>query len=73
MSTKIKDKTIVKSDTTENWAKAINFIPAKGEPIIYWDNTDIRMKIGDGITKVNALPFVFQRKDSSVVNDILVL
>jgi len=35
-----------KSDTSENWAKAINFCPLKGEVIVY---TDInRLKIGDG-------------------------
>ena len=49
-----------KNDTEENWKKAVNFIPKKGEPIIY--NKDAkhnysRIKIGDGITKVSNLPF----------------
>lgn len=56
----MKNRTIVKSDTTENWEKAVNFIPLKGEPIIYWDeDNDIKMKIGDGKTNVNSLKFVF--------------
>ena len=50
----------LKNDTEENWKKAVNFIPKKGEPIIY--NKDAkhnysRIKIGDGSTKVSDLPF----------------
>ena len=50
----------LKNDTEENWKKAVNFVPKKGEPIIY--NKDAkhnysRIKIGDGITKVSNLPF----------------
>lgn len=68
----MKDRTIVKSDTTENWKKAINFIPLKGEPIIYQDGESVKLKIGDGKTKVNDLSFVY--KNDSVVNDgILIL
>ena len=51
---------IHKHDTEENWIKAINFIPKQGEIIIYDkdDNYDYeRMKIGDGVSKVNDLPF----------------
>lgn len=68
----MKNRTIVKSDTTENWKKAINFVPLKGEPIIYWDDNGIKMKIGDGESNVNDLPFAFQEK-KSVVNNILIL
>lgn len=51
----------LKNDTEENWKKAVNFVPKKGEPIIY--NKDAkhnysRIKIGDGSTKVSNLPFV---------------
>ncbi len=49
-----------KHDTEANWLKAMNFIPKQGELIIY-DIDDTynyeRMKIGDGITNVNDLPF----------------
>mgnify|MGYP003347895966 CR=1 FL=1 len=69
----MKNRMTVKSDTSENWAKAENFIPLKGEPIIYWDEDDsIKLKIGDGKTKINDLNFVY-RKKSSVVDDILIL
>ena len=50
-------KTItLKHDSSANWAKAKNFIPAKGEVIIY-DDMDPPFKIGDGIHTVNDLPF----------------
>ena len=38
--------------------KAKNFIPKSGEIIIYTDFFPQGMKIGDGTTKVNDLPFV---------------
>lgn len=50
-----------KYDTEENWAKS-NYIPIKGEIIIYSPN---KIKIGDGITKVNDLPFVTENNSSS--------
>lgn len=45
-----------KIDTSENWAKAENFIPLKGELIIYSDLR--RIKIGDGNSYVNDLDFM---------------
>lgn len=49
-----------KHDIEENWLKATNFIPKQGELIIY-DVDDKynyeRMKIGDGISLINDLPF----------------
>lgn len=44
-----------KIDTSENWAKATNFVPLKGEICIYSDLH--RMKVGDGTTKINDLDF----------------
>lgn len=52
---------ILKHDTEENWKKASNFSPKNGEPIIYdIDSTHAkqRLKIGDGSTNVNNLPFI---------------
>lgn len=52
-----------KHDIEANWLKAVNFIPKQGEIIVY----DIdeahdyeRIKMGDGITNVNALPFIYE-------------
>lgn len=50
-----------KVDTTANWEKATNFIPKKGEIIIYSDAGGAgtpKMKIGDGSTAVSSLPFI---------------
>lgn len=52
LTTRIKHKI----DTSANWAKAVNFIPLKGEIIIYSDLRKI--KVGDGVTKVNSLQFL---------------
>ena len=55
-----------KIDTQENWEKATNFIPLKGELIIYdidANNTSRRIKIGDGTTPVNDLEFVSSQSD----------
>ena len=49
-----------KCDLTANWEKATNFVPKKGEIIIYSDGggTGIpKMKVGDGTTKVGSLKF----------------
>lgn len=55
----VKIRLVLKHDTAENWAKATNFVPKKGEVIIYDDaaGEPARIKIGDGTTKVNDLPF----------------
>ena len=57
----IKTRIQLKNDTEANWNKAINFIPLKGEVIIYSaDDTHpfSRLKVGDGNTTVINLPFI---------------
>lgn len=56
---------ITKHDSTDNWKKALSFIPLKGEVCIYEDYlTDTQgnyvpgLKVGDGTTPVVDLPFV---------------
>ena len=46
---------VQKHDTKANWDKATNFVPLKGEIIIYDDLNKI--KIGDGTTTVVNLPY----------------
>lgn len=46
-----------KIDTTENWNKAVNFIPMLGEIIVYKDGDIVKEKIGDGVTTVGNLKF----------------
>lgn len=52
LTTRIQQKT----DTKANWDKAINFVPLKGEFIIYSDLN--KMKVGNGTTFVGNLPFI---------------
>ena len=56
-----KSRIVHKHDTAANWALATGFTPMAGEIIIYdvdATHTSERIKIGDGIKNVNALPFV---------------
>lgn len=56
----VNARVVFKHDTEANWKLAINFIPKAGELIIYDKDSSHsydRFKIGDGITKVNDLPF----------------
>lgn len=50
---------VQKHDTKANWDKATNFIPLKGEMIIYDDLGNF--KIGDGVNKVGDLEFVVKK------------
>lgn len=62
---KITSRIQQKHDIAANWAKATNFIPKKGEIIIYdaeynasgEETQAVRFKIGDGSKTVNNLPF----------------
>lgn len=66
----IKEQTLIKKDTSINWNKAKNFIPKEHEVIIYTDFNSI--KIGNGKTKVNDLPFV-DNNEYMVEEDTLVI
>ena len=72
VETRIRSRVILKHDIEANWIKAVNFVPWKGELIIY-DVEDssselpqgrtfryetVRFKFGDGVTNVNDLAFV---------------
>ena len=65
----IKTRIVNKHDTSANWSKAVNFIPKKGEIIIYDDLRKI--KVGDGATKVSSLPFVEQDLSNYVTDSEL--
>lgn len=57
----INARVINKHDTEANWNNHSNFIPNKSEIIVYDkdDNYNYpRVKIGDGVTNVNLLPFL---------------
>ena len=57
----IKARFQLKNDTETNWNKAINFVPLKGEVIVYSIDDShpfFRLKIGDGIHTIIELPFI---------------
>lgn len=59
-NTNINARVIHKHGTQVNWEKITDFIPMKGEIVIYdTDETYAyeRIKIGDGVTEINQLPF----------------
>ena len=69
----IKTRIQLKSDTEANWNKAgpkdesAGFVPLPGELIVYTPDAThpfSRLKVGDGITNVIALPFI----DSGTLN-----
>lgn len=65
----IESRIVHKHDTESNWSKATTFIPKQGEIIIYdidSNHSYERFKIGDGITKVNNLPFADANKVDKV-------
>lgn len=77
----MKERIQIKHDFEENWKKAVNFVPLAGEFIIYdgiiEDGEYIqppRFKLGDGVTKVNDLPFIdFGAQKNQVKNATLVI
>ena len=62
----MENKRIIhKHDIEANWLKATGFIPKDGEIIVYdadAAHSHPRVKIGDGATAINALPFLGAEK-----------
>ena len=57
----LRTRMIQKHDIEVNWEKAINFIPKKGELIVYDPDENYnysRVKIGDGISTASELHFI---------------
>ena len=66
-----KSTATIKVDSFENWKKALNYIPDIFTVIIYTEEGKApKIKIGDGKTKVNDLPFLNEKQ---VENGVLVL
>lgn len=55
-----KTRIVNKHDIETNWKKATNFVPKKGEIIIYDEDSShdyARIKVGNGTDLVSNLPF----------------
>ena len=74
-----KTRILMKTDTTSNWEKAVNFTPLLGEICIYSDGIATNdfdeegnqifspgIKIGDGETLIKNLPFINEIKAISL-------
>lgn len=68
-----KTRIIHKHDIEANWSLAVNFIPKQGEIIVY-DKDGVynyeRLKIGDGVTGVSALPFLYDNLELITIDEI---
>lgn len=71
----MKKQITLKHDIAENWVKAVNFIPKLNELILYdgilEDGIYVelpRLKIGDGVTKLNDLPFIESASSNTEIN-----
>lgn len=69
----LNSRIVHKHDTEANWLKATTFIPKKGELIVYdIDATHDyeRIKMGDGETLVNNLPFIYEPVTEADIEEI---
>lgn len=55
----LNTRLVLKNDTSANWGTNGTKVLLKGEPIIVWDGTTPKLKIGDGTKTVNDLPWAF--------------
>ena len=67
----IKTRIQNKNDTSENWAKAVNFVPLKGEIIIY--NDTLQFKIGDGTSLLSQLEFVDKEFTTEEISNLYMI
>ena len=70
MAATVKTRIQLKYDTENNWNKAINFIPLKGEIIIYSIDDShpfCRLKVGDGETSIINLPFIIANSSETLI------
>lgn len=66
-----KSNAVIKVDSEDNWNKAVNYVPDKFTILVFETvNASPKIKIGDGIHKVNELPFLTNRQ---VIDDTLEL
>lgn len=62
----LRARLVNKHDIEANWLKATNFTPLQGELIVYDVDENYnyeRIKMGDGVTNVNELPFISPQAD----------
>lgn len=61
-----KGRFVQKHDTEANWLLAVDFVPMKGEIIVYdpdEQHSYSRTKVGDGVRTINELEFATNQPD----------
>lgn len=54
-----KSNAVIKTDTADNWGKAVNYVPDSFTIIVYeYEDKSPRVKVGDGRHRVAELPFL---------------
>lgn len=68
----LKTRMVQKADTAENWAKINDFCPLLGEIVVYLFEEEnlIKIKIGDGKTLIQDLPFLKGEIDTTITPDL---
>lgn len=68
----IKTRILNKIDTSNKWNEQKNFKPLKGEFVIYQDEENSpKVKVGDGTTPINELPFIFGQSSADLGINII--
>ena len=73
MADKIYSRIITTHDSEIFWNERKQFIPYKGEQIVYdpdENHTYSRVKIGDGLTPLCDLPFIAESSFKDLMNEI---
>jgi len=52
-----KEYSIARNEKKEDWEKS-KYVPKKGEFIIFYQDGQSRLKVGDGVTNVNDLGYL---------------
>ena len=58
---------LIKLMTEESKRYAPEYVPQKGEPVAVKEGNNQYLKIGDGVTAIDSLPFVTPNDDASVL------
>lgn len=69
----LKARIVHKHDVQSNWEKATFFTPKEGELIVYEADESVdfpRLKVGDGTSNVNDLPFVAEALTTADIDEI---
>lgn len=72
MDNYLKTRMAQKADTAENWAKVNDFRPLLGEIVVYLFEEEnlIKIKVGDGKTLIQDLPFLKGEIDTTTTPDL---